>query len=119
MLPDICVHSSERERASVECEREVDEMKEAEYMEHHIGEEYHGMVSSITNFGMFVILDNLIEGLVPITELGEYYVYDEKTESLVAQHSKKHYRIGDELVISVLRASKKERKIDFKVVKRI
>ena len=119
VLPDICVHSSERERASVECEREVDEMKEAEYMEHHIGEEYHGMVSSITNFGMFVILDNLIEGLVPITELGEYYVYDEKTESLVAQHFKKHYRIGDELVISVLRASKKERKIDFKVVKRI
>ena len=57
----VAEHSSERERASVDCEREVDDMKMAEYMEHHIGEEFEGTISSVTSFGMFVELDNLIE----------------------------------------------------------
>lgn len=119
ILPDICLHASERERASVTCEREVESMKMAEYMEGHLGEEFEGMVSSITNFGMFVVLDNLIEGLVPLTLMDDYYVYDLKTESLIGQKSHKRYMIGDRVLVSVLSASKQERKIDFKVVKRI
>ena len=119
ILPDICIHSSERERASVSCEREVDSMKMAEYMEKHIGEEFSGMISVITSFGMFVVLDNLIEGLVPILEMDDYFVYDDKTESLVGQKSHQRYHVGDELVVQVIRASKEERKIDFKIVKRI
>jgi ribonuclease R len=62
----VAEHSSLKERASVECEREVEDMKMAEYMEDHIGEQFEGMISTVTNFGMFVELDNLIEGLVPI-----------------------------------------------------
>ena len=73
----IAEHSSERERASVDCEREVDDMKMAEYMEKHIGEQYEGMISSVTSFGMFVELDNLIEGLVPIKDMDDYFHYDE------------------------------------------
>lgn len=119
ILPDICLHSSERERASVACEREVDSMKMAEYMESHIGEEFNGMISGITSFGMFVVLDNLIEGLVPILEMDDYFVYDDKTDSLVGQKTHQRYHVGDQLVVQVLRASKDERKIDFKIVKRI
>lgn len=118
ILPEICEHASERERASVTCEREVEAMKTAEYMEKHISEKYHGMISSITSFGMFVILDNLIEGLVPILEMDDdYYIYDEKTESLIGQKTHKRYKIGDEVFVLVTKASKVERKIDFKIVR--
>jgi len=119
ILPDVCAHSSERERASVSCEREVESMKMAEYMEKHIGEEFTGMVSSITNFGMFVVLDNLIEGLVPLLAMDEYYIYDDKTESLIGQKTRKRYTVGDQVIVEVTRASKEERKIDFKIIKRI
>lgn len=119
ILPDICMHSSERERASVECEREVDEMKEAEYMEKHIGEKLEGMVSSVTNFGLFVQLDNLIEGLIPNVELDDYYNYDQKTESLIASNSHKRFCLGDRVLVEVIRASKQDKKIDFRFIKRI
>lgn len=119
VLPDICEHSSERERASIECEREVDELKEAEYMEDHIGEEFEGMVSGCTNFGMFVELDNLIEGLVPIVEMEGYYVYDQKTESLYNSKNKSRFSLGDRLIVTCVRASKEEKKIDFNIVRRI
>ena len=119
ILPDICEHASERERASVTCEREVDSMKMAEYMEEHVGEQFKGMVSGITSFGMFVVLDNLIEGLVPILDMDDYYIYDEKTESLIGQKTHKRYTIGNEVFVEVTRASKNERKIDFKVIDKI
>ena len=119
ILSDICLHSSERERAAVACEREVESMKMAEYMEEHIGEQFEGMISGITSFGMFVVLDNLIEGLVPILSLDDYYVYDLKTESLIGQNTHNRYVIVDRVLIEVVSASKSERKIDFKVVKRI
>ena len=119
ILPEVCTHASERERASVSCEREVESMKMAEYMEKHIGEEFTGMISSITNFGMFVVLDNLIEGLVPLLAMDDYYIYDDKTESLICQKTRERYTIGDQVVVEVTKASKDERKIDFKIVKRV
>ena len=77
-LPVIAKQSSERERAAVDCEREVDDMKMAEYMESHIGEVYKGMISTVTNYGIYVMLDNLVEGMVRIEDLtGDYYLYDE------------------------------------------
>ena len=69
----ISEHSSDRERASVDCEREVEDMKMAEYMEGHIGEEFEGMISTVTSFGMFVELDNLIEGLVPLRDMKDFF----------------------------------------------
>ena len=119
VLSDIALHSSERERASVECERESEEMYMAEYMENHIGEEFTGMISGITSFGFFVQLDNLVEGLVPLLSFDELYQYDSKTESLIGKATNNVFRIGQEVVVKVDRASKEEKIIDFRFVKRV
>ena len=111
-------HSSERERASVDCEREVDDMKMAEYMEQHIGEEFEGMVSTVTNFGMFVELDNLVEGLVHVSNMSGFYRYDEDLQMLKSDRGN-DFRIGDRVLVEVIRADKDERAVDFKVVKRL
>ena len=115
-LIDIAAHSSERERASIECEREVDDMKKAEYMQDHIGEEYEGIVSSIMPFGMFVELPNLIEGLVRMDDLtDDFYTYSEETFSLVGRKNKRGYRLGDKVKIKVKNANKEEKTIDFTI----
>ena len=112
-------HSSLKERSSVDCEREVEDMKMAEYMENHIGEEFEGMISSVTNFGMFIELDNLIEGLVHISELDGYYNYDEASQSLINEKNNNRYTIGERVLIKVTAASKEERTIDFAIVKKL
>ena len=117
-LIQLAEHTSERERASVECEREVDDMKMAEYMEKHIGEEYTGIVSGVVSFGMFIELPNKIEGLVRIDDLtDDYYRYDETTLSLVGNKNKRGYRLGDEVKVIVASASKLNHTIDFKIKK--
>ena len=118
-LPYIAEHSSSRERAAVECEREVEDMKMAEYMEKHIGEEYEGMISSVTNFGFFVELDNLIEGLVPIRDLNDFFHYDELSQSLIGEKSNERYTIGQKVLTKVKRASKEEKVIDFEIVRKL
>ena len=112
-------HSSATERISVDCEREVEDMKMAEYMEKHIGEEFSGIISSVTNFGLFVELDNLVEGLVHISELNGYYNYDEVSQSLIGENSSDRYMLGDRVLIKVISASKDERTIDFKIIKKL
>lgn len=115
-LVELGKHTSEQERNAVNCEREVDDMKKAEYMMQHIGEEYEGMVSSVLSFGMFVELDNLIEGLVRIdTMKGDTYIYDETTFSIKGQNSKKVYRLGDKVNVLVVNANKDTKTIDFEV----
>jgi len=117
LLP-LAVHTSERERASIECEREVDDMKMAEYMEKHIGEEFTGVVSSVMSFGMFIELPNKIEGLVRIDDLtDDYYRYDESTFALVGNNNKRGYRLGDEVKVIVKAASKINHTIDFIIKK--
>lgn len=113
-LKDITQHSSERERASVDCEREVDDMKKAEYMMDHIGEDYEGMISSVMPFGMFIELPNLIEGLVHIDDLeGDQYTYNEDTFSIVGRNNKRGFRMGDKVKIVVKSANKENKTIDF------
>jgi len=113
-LKEIATHSSEMERASVDCEREVDDMKMAEYMEDHIGEMYTGMIDTVTNFGFFVELPNLVEGLVHIDDLtDDHYLFDESTMSLVGLKNKRGYRLGDTVEVIVKRASKQDKEIDF------
>ena len=107
-------HTSERERAAVECEREVDDMKKAEYMMDHIGEEFTGMISGITSFGMFVELPNLIEGLIKMEDLkDDYYTFDESTITLRGTKNKRGYRLGDMIDIIVSQANKEAKTIDF------
>ena len=115
----IAEHSSERERAAVDCEREVEDMKMAEYMEQHIGETFEGMISSVTSFGMFVELDNLIEGLVSFKDMDDFYHYDEERMTLTGEKNHVKYSIGDKVMVKVIRASKEEKTIDFEVVKKV
>ena len=115
----ISEHSSSRERAAVDCEREVDDMKMAEYMEGHIGEQYEGMISSVTSFGMFVELDNLIEGLVPLRDMDDFFHYDEEHMTLTGERSHVKYSIGERIIVKVVRASKEDKTIDFEVVRKV
>ncbi len=117
-LPYIAEHSSKKERDSIDCEREVDDMKKAEYMMDHIGEKFTGMISGITSFGMFIELPNLIEGLVKIDSLkDDTYFFDESTITLKGQKNKRGYRLGDYVNIVVVAASKEARTIDFEIDK--
>lgn len=116
-LDYIAEQASEREQASVDAEREVDDMKMAEYMENHIGEEFDGVISGVENFGFFVELDNLIEGLVHVNSLkGDYFNYVPELLCLIGQNTKKRYTIGDKVHIKVVGASKETRTIDFELV---
>ena len=112
-------HSSSRERAAVDCEREVEDMKMAEYMEKHIGEEFEGMISTVTNFGMFIELDNLIEGLVPIKDMNDFFHYDEERLTLTGEKTHIKYTIGERVIVKVVRASKEEKIIDFEIIRKL
>ena len=117
-LVEIAEHSSEKEVSSVNAERDVLDMKMAEYMENHIGEIYEGMITTVTNFGFFVELPNLVEGLVHVSTLkGDFYNYIPEKLALIGQETKKQYRIGDIIKIKVINASKQTAMIDFAIVK--
>ena len=106
--------SSARERLAQEAEREADNMKMAEYMEDKIGEEFDGIISSVTEFGVFVELENTVEGLIRFDNLGkEYYDYDEKHKCLIGHNSKEIFKIGDKIRVKVIEASKALRRISF------
>lgn len=117
-LPVVADIASSRERASINCEREVEDMKMAEYMEDHIGEEFKGIISGITNFGIFIQLDNLIEGLCRFADMDDFYHYDEKSMSVVGEKTKIKYALGDLVLVKVVRASKEEQIIDFEIIRR-
>lgn len=114
---DRAKQSSEREKVATLVEREAEDMKKAEYMESKIGEEYEGVVSSITQFGMFVELENTVEGLIRFENLGEeYYIYDEERKMLIGEKTNKTYKIGDKVKIKVIGSSKLLRRIDFELI---
>ena len=107
---------SERERVATKVEREAEDIKKAEFMESKIGEEYEGIVSSVTNFGIFVELDNTVEGLIRYEKLGdEYFIYNEEKRQAIGEHTRKVYQIGDKVKIRVANASKLMRQIDFEI----
>ena len=109
--------SSEREKIATKVERESEDLKKAEYMENKIGEEYEGIVSSVTSFGIFVELENTVEGLIRFEDLGdEYFIYDENRKRLIGEKTNKTYKIGDKVAIRVKKASKLLRQIDFELV---
>jgi len=115
----IADNSSARERDSINCEREVEDMKMAEYMEDHIGEEFNGMISGVTNFGLFIQLDNLIEGLCRFSDMKDFFHYDESTLSVTGERSKITYAMGDRVKIKVTAASREEGTIDFEILEKI
>ncbi|PFO02602.1 ribonuclease R [Bacillus sp. AFS076308] len=116
-LPEIAEHSSKMERRAVDAERETDELKKAEYMEDKVGVEYDGIISSVTNFGMFVELPNTIEGLVHVSYMtDDYYRFDERHFAMIGERTGNVFRIGDEITVRVVKVNKDERSIDFEIV---
>ncbi|WP_409251935.1 ribonuclease R [Bacillus sp. SCS-153A] len=116
-MDEIAEHTSSRERRAVDAERETDELKKAEYMLDKVGEEYEGIISSVTNFGMFVELSNTIEGLVHVSYMtDDYYRFDERSMAMIGERTANVFRIGDEITIRVVNVNKDERAIDFEIV---
>lgn len=116
-LPDIADQTSMTEKRAEDAEREVEDMKKAQYMKKHIGEEFDGIISSLTNFGMFVQLENTIEGLVHFNHmLDDYYHFDEENYYIIGERTKKQYKLGDEVKIRVINSDIMKRDIDFELV---
>ncbi len=117
VVPILAKKSSERERLAITIEREVEDMKKAEFMEQYINKEFDGIISSVTSFGFFVELENTIEGLVHVLDLSDdFYFYDEKKLQFIGQRTGKHFGLSDKVRVRVSGASKKERNIDFVIV---
>lgn len=109
--------SSEREKTAQKAERDSIDMKKAEYMEDKIGEEYEGIVSGVTEFGLFVELENTVEGLIRFEDLGnEYFEYDEMHKQLIGEQTRTTYKLGDKIKVQVIDANKTSRRIRFKNV---
>jgi len=116
-MVDIARQSSERERVAVEAERETDALKKAEFMLDKVGEEFEGMISSVTSFGMFVELDNTVEGLIRLSDLtDDYYNHNAAQHALIGERTSKVYRIGDEVKVRVARVTMADHTIDFEMV---
>ena len=117
IMPEIGQQTSKRERDAIDAEREVEDMKKAEYMTQFIDEEFEGVISSVTKWGMYVELPNTVEGLVHVNDLtDDFYEFDEDNLALVGRRTKTVYKLGDVVKVVVAAASKEERTIDFQLV---
>jgi ribonuclease R len=116
ILDGICDRSSICERRAVDLERLVNDMKAAEYMTSYVGATFNAVISSVTSFGLFVMLENTIEGLVHIKNMPDFYTFDEKKGCLIARYTKQVYNIGDKIRVKCIGANKENRQIDFMIV---
>lgn len=116
-LEECADHSSKQERNAIEAEREVDDYKKAQYMEKHIGEIYIGQIRSVMKFGMFVELENTVEGLIHVSSMqDDYYIFDEEGRTFYGTHTKKVYKMGQRVKIKVADASRYKQQVDFVLV---
>ena len=116
-LVEISDHTSKRERRAIDAERDTDDLKKAEYMVQHIGEEFDGIISSVANFGMFVELENTIEGMVHNSNMtDDYYNFDERHMAMIGERHGKVFRIGQKVRVKVVNVNVDERMIDFAIV---
>lgn len=116
-MKEIAAKTSETERRAVLLEREVVDMKKAEYISGYINKRFDGIIGSVTSFGLYVSLPNTVEGLVHITQLtDDYYHYDESLMLLVGERKKKIYRVGDKVTIQVVNTNITDGEVDFKIV---
>ncbi|MFJ7649267.1 ribonuclease R [Lysinibacillus sp. NPDC097279] len=116
-MDEIADHTSERERRAVDAERDTDALKKAQYMSDKIGEEFEGIVSSVTNFGIFIELPNTIEGLVHISNMtDDYYRFDDRQMMMIGERTNRQFRIGDEVKVRVANVIIEESSIDFEIV---
>lgn len=119
MLSEIAYHCSTTERTSDDAERETDRLKMAQYMQEHIGEEYNGLISGVTSWGIYVELENTVEGMVPLNEIDDdFYEYEEENLRVVGRRTGKIYMLGDEVRVRVIRTDIQARTIDFMFVEK-
>ena len=117
ILPMIAEQSSMTERRAEEAERDTVKSKKVEYMEQFVGEEFDGVISGVTAWGLYVELPNTVEGMVHITNIkGDYFIFDEEKFELVGEHTNKIYRLGQKVRIRVIGADKLQRLVDFELV---
>ena len=117
ILYEVANHSSKTERRADDAEREVEKMKKVEYMSNFIGETFHGVISGITTWGMYVELPNTVEGMIRVSDMeDDYYFYDEERYQMVGEHTKKIYHLGQKVVVEVIGTDKLQRTIDFALV---
>lgn len=117
VMDEIADHTSGRERRAVEAERDTDALKKAQFMSDKIGEEFEGIVSSITNFGIFVELENTVEGLVHISNMtDDYYRFEDRHMMMIGERTGRQFRIGDEVKIRVANVVIEESSVDFEIV---
>lgn len=117
VMPEYADHCSEMERTAETAERESVKVKMTEYMSHHIGERFTGVISSIASFGMFVELDNLVEGLVRVATMeDDYYNFDDRNYSFIGEHTNKVYKIGQEVELILTSTDIMSRTIEFELV---
>ncbi|PSL32978.1 RNAse R [Planomicrobium soli] len=115
-MDEIAEHTSERERRAVEAERDTDALKKSQYMQDKIGEEFDGVISSVTNFGLFIELPNTIEGLVHVSNMtDDFYRFDDRSMMMIGERTNKQFRIGDEIKIKVIGVKPEESSIDFEI----
>jgi ribonuclease R len=108
------------ERVALEAERESIRMKQNEYISQHIGEQFNGIISGVTSFGVFVELDEtLVEGLIHVKDLNDYYIHDEKSYALIGRDTDQILRLGDGIKIEVKDVNLEEGKVDFRLVEKI
>jgi ribonuclease R len=116
ILPEVCIHSSKMERRADEAERETDKLKKAEYMQERIGQQFEGLISGITSWGIYVELPNTVEGLVRAASIpGDFYVYREEDYEMVGQKTGKTYKLGDRVKIVVKEVDTFMKTIDFEL----
>ena len=114
ILPEVAKHSSEMERRADEAERETIKLKKVQYMEQHIGEEFEGVISGVTEWGFFVELENTVEGLVRVTDLtDDFYQYYEDTYELVGEATNRRFKLGQKVRVRVEHCDRIVRTIDF------
>ncbi|MBM6828774.1 ribonuclease R [Anaerotignum lactatifermentans] len=116
-MPEIALHCSRRERIAEDAERDTDDLKKVEYMLDKIGQSYRGIISGVTNWGIYVELENTVEGMVALSQMDDdYYAFDERTMQVVGRCSQKAYRLGDQVQVVVTKVSKELGTVDFAFV---
>jgi len=117
-LEEISDHISITERSAVDAERQSIKLKQVEFLQNHIGDEFHAIISGVTHFGIFVkVTDILAEGLIKLRDLvNDFYVYDEKKYALVGRVTRKQYRLGDKIRVQLIRVDLEKTELDFNII---
>jgi len=114
---DMCRHSSDMETRAANAERSSIKYKQVEFMQEHVGEVYNGVISGVTDWGIYVELENKIEGMISLNNLNDdFYIFDEKNYALVGRHTRKTYQLGEPITVEIWRTNLERKQLDFKLV---